>query len=340
MTRGFIDTDEFAPIFAVECDRDAAATYAENFGDHVLADMIERVDVFPKADVVIGGPPCQGFSPLNMVGVGLERRTLWREYLRALRESDPLIFVMENVPELLKSGEYVAFQAAAEELGFKVEGKILNAADYGVPQTRRRAIVIGSKLGDPVWPEQSHWALGKLPTGGEPWRTFRSAVTYPTPLPLEPDGVHSGTTPAIRGPSASSVTARSPVRARVVSTSPSAGPTSHRTAGCERSPAPPTSSGACGGIALPSPSAPSSTSRRKVDTHPSEHRPITVREAARCQTLPDDFVLPEDQPMMSIAKQIGNAVPCLLARVLGDSVAGVLKRQAQVPAEELQAVPA
>ena len=72
---------------------------------------------------MIGGPPCQGFSPLNMLGVGLERRTLWREYLRALRESDPTVFVMENVPELLRSGEYVAFQAAAEELGFTVEGR-------------------------------------------------------------------------------------------------------------------------------------------------------------------------------------------------------------------------
>jgi DNA (cytosine-5)-methyltransferase 1 len=52
--------------------------------------------------VVIGGPPCQGFSPLNRDGVGLERRALWREYLRALDESAPPAFVMENVPELLR----------------------------------------------------------------------------------------------------------------------------------------------------------------------------------------------------------------------------------------------
>ena len=107
---------------AVESDQDAAATYAANFGDHVFADLIERVDVFPNADVVIGGPPCQGFSPLNMLGVGLERRTLWREYLRALRRATPASFVMENVPELSGPASTSPSSAAAEELGFTVEG--------------------------------------------------------------------------------------------------------------------------------------------------------------------------------------------------------------------------
>ena len=63
MTRGFVDTGRYEPVFAVEMDADAAATYAANFGaDHVVTDKIENVETFPKADVVIGGPPCQGFS--------------------------------------------------------------------------------------------------------------------------------------------------------------------------------------------------------------------------------------------------------------------------------------
>src|SRR5436309_1861633 len=117
MTRGFVDAGRYRPVFSVEWDRDAAATYALNFGDHVFAGPIEDVDSFPTADVIIGGPPCQGFSPLNMRGVGLERRGLWRQYLRALDEAEPLAFVMENVPELLRSGEYEAFRRAAEGLG-------------------------------------------------------------------------------------------------------------------------------------------------------------------------------------------------------------------------------
>src|SRR3954452_165015 len=143
MTRGFVDARRYEPVLAVEWDADAAETYALNFGDHVFAGPIEDVPSFPASDVVIGGPPCQGFSPLNMRGVGLERRGLWREYLRALEESEPRAFVMENVPELLKSGEYVSFRRAVEKLGFNVDQRILNAADYGVPQTRRRAFVIG-----------------------------------------------------------------------------------------------------------------------------------------------------------------------------------------------------
>ncbi|MDQ3102636.1 MAG: DNA (cytosine-5-)-methyltransferase, partial [Actinomycetota bacterium] len=101
MTLGFEQCGHFDATFAVEWDRDAAETYRLNFGDHIVEGPIERVEQFPRADVVVGGPPCQGFSPLNMAGVGLERRSLWRQYLRALEEAQPAAFVMENVPELL-----------------------------------------------------------------------------------------------------------------------------------------------------------------------------------------------------------------------------------------------
>ena len=128
MTRGFVDTCRFDPIFAVEADVDAAATYAANFGSkHVVTGLIEKVHRFPRADLVIGGPPCQGFSPLNRNLVGFERRGLWREYLRALKESKADVFVMENVPELLRSPEYLEFKKRAErrELGYTVEARVL-----------------------------------------------------------------------------------------------------------------------------------------------------------------------------------------------------------------------
>src|SRR4051812_45723366 len=75
MTRGFVDSGRFVPSFAVEIDPDAAETYGLNFGaEHIHPGKIEDVEHFPNADVVIGGPPCQGFSPLNRAGIGLERR--------------------------------------------------------------------------------------------------------------------------------------------------------------------------------------------------------------------------------------------------------------------------
>ena len=119
LTRGFVDSRRFESVLAVEVNRDAASTYRANFRRHsLLVSRIEDVIEFPAADVVVGGPPCQPFSPLNRSGAGLERRSLWREYLRALRASGANGFVMENVPQLLKSKEYESFRRAVVRLGF------------------------------------------------------------------------------------------------------------------------------------------------------------------------------------------------------------------------------
>src|SRR3954453_9578124 len=120
MTRGFVDSGRFRAEFAVEMDRDAAETYRRNFGDHVMNEKIEDVPAWPRVDVVIGGPPCQGFSALNRDGVGLERRTLWRQYYISLRDSGATAFVMENVPQLLTSPEYLEFKVKVERLQFTV----------------------------------------------------------------------------------------------------------------------------------------------------------------------------------------------------------------------------
>src|SRR4051794_15447302 len=182
VTLGFKKTCRFQPVFAIELDVDAAATYERNFGRHIARNAdgnplaIEDVPRFPPVDVIIGGPPCQGFSPLNMLGVRLERRGLWREYLRALDEAKPRAFVMENVPELLRSAEYAAFKAEAEELGYEIDQDILNAADFGVPQKRRRAIVIGVMGAKPRFPQPKFRSPHDKQAPGRPWRTFRYAV--------------------------------------------------------------------------------------------------------------------------------------------------------------------
>lgn len=321
MTRGFVDTGAYEPVFAVEWDSDAAETYALNFGDHVFAGPIERVDSFPAADVVIGGPPCQGFSPLNMSGVGLERRGLWRHYLRALEDAQPRAFVMENVPELLRSAEYEAFRRAAEQLGFAVEGRVLNAADYGVPQTRRRAFVVGVRDRAPEWPEPTHTASPLAEPGRLPWRTFRDAVEG---LALEPDGErwHRGRNPR-------------PTSRERYRTIPREGEGRFELA--ERRPdiTPPCwlrkktgSTDVFGRLWWDRPAYTIRTEFYKPEKgrylHPSAHRPITVREAARCMAFPDDFVFPESQPMTSVAKQIGNAVCPVLALRIGETLAASL----------------
>jgi len=327
MTRGFVDSGRFKPIFAVEFDPDAAATYSANFGaDHMRAEPIETVKEFPEVDVLIGGPPCQGFSPLNRDGVGLERRGLWREYLRALRQSRASAFVMENVPELLKSGEYTAFKRAAQRLGYTVEGDVLNAADYGVPQRRRRAIVIGT-LDDVVpWPEPTHGDPTSLPEGRRPWRTFRDAVEG---LPLTPDGTRWHVP---RNPRPESIRRYKAVprnggnRFQMQANLDRAG-LAHLVPPCWRN-KPTGTTDVFGRLWWDRPAFTIRTEFYKPEKgrylHPSAHRPITVREAARCMSFPDDFVFPDGQPMTSIARQVGNAVPPVLAARIADALAPAL----------------
>jgi DNA (cytosine-5)-methyltransferase 1 len=327
MTRGFVDTGRFAPVFSVELDPDAAETYGLNFGfEHIVQSKIEDVDRFPLADVVIGGPPCQGFSLLNRDGVGLERRTLWREYLRALRESKAAVFVMENVPELLRSAEYAAFERAAQELGYSVESKVLNAADYGVPQRRKRAIVIGSRVGAVLWPTPTHSDPAMLQINHAPWRTFRDAVEG---LPQKPDGKSWH---VVRNPRPESRRRYRAVprdggnRFQMQANLDAAG-LADLVPNCWRN-KPTGTTDVFGRLWWDRPAYTIRTEFYKPEKgrylHPSAHRPITVREAARCMSIPDDFVLPVHQSMTSVARQVGNAVPPLLAQCIASQLATAL----------------
>jgi DNA (cytosine-5)-methyltransferase 1 len=336
MTRGFEDSGEFRSVFAVEFDRDAAATYAANFGDHVARGPIEDVAAFPAADVVIGGPPCQGFSPLNREAVGFERRGLWRQYLRALEAIEPQAFVMENVPELLRSAEFVEFQKRAESLGFKVESEILNAADFGVPQRRRRAIVIGVREGSIPWPTPTHADpspnLRPLVTHratkgrGLPWVTFREAVEG---LALQPDGRrwHRARNPRTESVRRYKAVPRDGGDRFAMQRNLDRAGLGDLVPNCWRN-KPTGTTDVFGRLWWDRPAITIRTEFYKPEKgrylHPSAHRPITVREAARLMSFPDDFVLPEDQSMSSIARQVGNAVPPLLARRIAEALASAI----------------
>jgi DNA (cytosine-5)-methyltransferase 1 len=338
MTRGFEDSGAFRSVFAVEFDRDAAATYAANFGDHVARGPIEDVAAFPAADVVIGGPPCQGFSPLNREAVGFARRGLWREYLRALEAARPRAFVMENVPELLRSAEYVEFKRQAEALGFTVEGEILNAADFGVPQRRRRAIVIGVRAGAEIpWPEPTHAEPDPNPASfvahratkdaGLPrWVTFREAVEG---LPLRADGRwwHRPRRPRPESVRRYKAVPRDGGDRFAMQRNLDRAGLGDLVPRCWRE-KPTGTTDVFGRLWWDRPALTIRTEFYKPEKgrylHPSAHRPITVREAARLMSFPDDFVLPEEQSMSSVARQVGNAVPPLLARRIAESLATAL----------------
>jgi DNA (cytosine-5)-methyltransferase 1 len=363
MTRGFEDSGAFRSVFAVEFDRDAAATYRANFGDHVACGPIEAVASFPAADVVIGGPPCQGFSPLNRAAVGFERRGLWREYLRALEAAEPRGFVMENVPELLRSAEFAEFARRAESLGFQVEAEVLNAADFGVPQRRRRAIVIGVRSGPIPWPQPTHTEGSMsfvthrdtkdidppsnpsslvahraskdegLPADGvrrAAWVTFREAVDG---LSLQPDGRrwHRARNPRPESVRRYKAVPRDGGDRFAMQRNLDRAGLGDLVPRCWRE-KPTGTTDVFGRLWWDRPALTIRTEFYKPEKgrylHPSAHRPITVREAARLMSFPDDFVLPEEQAMSSVARQVGNAVPPLLARRVAEALAAALAAEA------------
>lgn len=333
MTRGFLDSGRFEPIFAVESDPDAAATYAANFTDeHLEPFPIQRVQEFPTADIVIGGPPCQGFSNLNREGASVESRRRWKDYVRALALSQPHMFVMENVPQILKSSEYAGLRVEVEKRGYRIEHRVLNSADYGVPQRRRRAIIIGT-VGESIpWPEPTHGDPRTATAERPGWVTFRTAVAG---LSLIPDGIdwHRDRNP------------RPETLRRYAAVPPDGGSRfdmernldevglGHLVPPCWRKHRN-GSHDVFGRLWWDRPASTIRTEFFKPEKgrylHPTQPRAITVREAARLMSIPDDFVLPAGQSMTAIARQVGNAVPPLLARRLAERIATQLDEETAV----------
>lgn len=179
MTAGFT-REGFRSKLAVEFNLHAAATYAANFGeDHTfwgdIADVPDK-DI-PKVDVVIGGPPCQGFSNLGGKDVNDPRNKLWKEYLRVVSKARPRVFVLENVQRFSKSAEFQLLLDEADHgiiKEYELSYGVLLAADYGVAQRRPRTIVIGSRVGKIELPKPTHakTAVNHL----QSWETVRSRI--------------------------------------------------------------------------------------------------------------------------------------------------------------------
>src|SRR4051812_16522517 len=161
LTLGFAQSGlGFEPVYAVEIDPAAARTFKRNFQCPVYDGPIEAIERFEPADVILGGPPCQGFSPLGRDRDDASRaqlNELWQHYLRAVRQVRPKAFVIENVPEFQRSAQFAKLLQLMEsdpvlrKYGFAYG--VLNAADYGVPQTRRRGIFVAVRGARTVpWP--------------------------------------------------------------------------------------------------------------------------------------------------------------------------------------------
>ncbi|MVO84725.1 DNA (cytosine-5-)-methyltransferase [Streptomyces sp. p1417] len=343
MTSGFIAAKGYKPVMAVEWDLHAAATYAANFGESHMKwgdiALVEDGDI-PQADVIIGGPPCQGFSNLGTRDVNDPRNKLWKEYIRFVRHARPKVFVIENVDRFLKSSEFALLQAEVDGgllEGYELSHGLLLAANYGAPQRRKRAIVIGSRIGKIPLPEQTHGQ--GTPLGLKSWRTVRDAFAgkqlldqpVTTTLPASKATFFGMQVPGIfksedlhigRTPTALSLR-------RYAHIPPGGGRfdlPEELLPNCWKN-KPTGTTDVMGRMRWDEPSVTIRTEFYKPEKgqylHPQwepefegyrVNRPITHREAALLQTFPDSFLWCGTK--IEIAKQIGNAVPPVLAEAI------------------------
>jgi len=332
LTAGFhAASPRFKVARAVELDTAAAATFAATFGPasvyHGGIESWLRDEDVPRVDIIVGGPPCQGFSMLGKRDSGDSRNYLWQEYAATILRAQPKYFVVENVAAFAKSQQFRDFTEATGPDGilrdYTFEWDVLNAADYGAFQARKRAILIGRHRDLPAlgMPEPSH--LGQHRTVREAFHRIPSTVTetelddrvteyfgVTMPGPFCPFELHIGRD--YRGNSLERFAAI-----------PEGGNRfdlpDHLLAPCWRN----HKSGSgdvMGRLHWDKPSVTIRTEFFKPEKgrylHPVENRAITHYEAAVLQGFPDTHRFVGSKT--AIARQIGNAVPVPLARAIAE----------------------
>ena len=311
MDLGFIRAG-FEVVWANDIDKYACATYKTNIGDHISCASIQTLNLndLPDCNIVIGGPPCQGFSVAGKMDLNDPRSQLIWDYLKVVKTKRPRFFVMENVAALGKLDKFQNIREALFneylDMGYSIQYQILNSKDYDVPQKRERFILIGTL-------ESSDKIQFPQPTGKE--ISTRDALID---LDIPGKGINQGICqakitiaqhPVIRKspyagmlfnglgrpicldkPSQTLPASMGGNKTPIIDTRLLRDPTSenwieqHHAKVCTREP----------------------FDAYKIEV-PSYFRRLTIREAARIQGFPDDFLFcgPQSQQF----KQIGNAVP-------------------------------
>ncbi|WP_051134871.1 DNA cytosine methyltransferase [Ponticaulis koreensis] len=303
-----------------------------------------------ELDVLIGGPPCQGFSVYNhQRGLHDERSSLYLEYLRIVEGLNPKWVVLENVTGMQSAGNGAAIQAiikGLEDLGYRVEAKTLKAEEYGIPQERRRILFVGNRLGLPV-----HWPMPTHGPGLLPFVTVRDAIGD---LPeLENGGTYEGGKYGSRAKGDFQKYVREGSKGVTNHGAPRLGEINMQR--LEHIPQ--------GGSwrDIPFDLLPkgmkrakrsdhtkrygrlrweglSSTILTKCDIHwgayihPEQDRSISVREAARFQSFPDWFEFSGSRTEQYV--QVGNAVPPLLGRKIAETIIAIESGE-EIPSEPI-----
>ena len=150
---GFINAG-YEILWANDFFPEAVETYKKNIGDHITLKDISKIkssEIPDNFDILLGGFPCQGFSVANTKrSMQDERNFLYKEMLRIVKDKRPKFFLAENVKGLLSMHDGKVIEMILNDfkkIGYSVDYKLLNSADYGVPQQRERVIIIGNRIG-------------------------------------------------------------------------------------------------------------------------------------------------------------------------------------------------
>ncbi|MDR1517310.1 MAG: DNA (cytosine-5-)-methyltransferase [Dysgonamonadaceae bacterium] len=308
-------------VFAVDIEPTFCKTYKRNFPKHKLIQQdisrlteteIHNLTKNQKVDVVIGGPPCQGFSMAGNIGrkfIDDPRNHLFQEFARIVKIVTPDYFVMENVARLFTHNNGKTRQEIIkffEELGYNVECKIFNTVDFGIPQSRQRILFIGNRISkNIVFPEK---------TAQKP-KTIKDAIDkFPK--------LESGESSKIPNHIAMKHSAQMLEKMSYVSD------------GGNRTEIPENIRPQKGDVRKyiryksSEPSVCITGDMRKI-FHYSQNRALTVRELSAIQTFPDNFIF--EGSSISQQQQVGNSIPPLFAEKIAEAIIKMKENDAQIP---------
>lgn len=284
-------------VWANDNDKDSVDTYKANFkSTNVVCEDVTKIksEDIPDTDLIVGGFPCQGFSIANKFRkVDDSRNVLYQEMLRIIRDKQPKWFIAENVRGILNIGKGTVIQKIVEDftqVGYSVKYKLVNMADYGVPQMRKRVIILGTRKdlmpdAELYHPEQTHNSNGGMYL--KKWVSVNEAFAKLEDYKDIPN---------------KNIGSKYKLQIRNF--------TGHRaTDGNKPSPTVLARGNGKGGV--------------NATPHPNGLRRMTVRESAWIQTFPHNFVF--FGSVNSQYRQIGNAIPILYAQRLGNMMIDVYK---------------
>lgn len=286
-------------VWANDIDKDAVETYKRNISDDIVCADIKDIHIgsIPEVDVIVGGFPCQGFSIANKRRDAADARNfLYKFFYHIVKEKQPKFFIAENVKGILSLDNGNAIRTIVSdfsEAGYSVTFKKVDMADYGVPQHRERVIIVGQRHGLSAkmlfdYPPITHFKDNE--NGKKRWISISEALEF------VPKGYNPTSDPNNFGSSYKFVERNF---------------TAHRKTDPSK-PCPTIlarGNGKGGVCAIP---------------HYNGKRRLTIRESATVQTFPYDFVF--CGKMGSCYRQIGNAVPVLYGKLLGEELIRIEKK--------------